>query len=638
MYEITVDLETTANGPGNSPEAHYPANKILWTGWKLSGQPAVHTLKGGTEQLMDDITDAMALGEVVLIGHNLKFDLKYLMRYDPGFPWHKLNYHCTMYEDYLASGHERKFTGLEALCSMHNVKYKKSLDLGALIKSGIKMEDIPDSDLVPYLEDDVSSTMQCYRSQVDKNMGGLAQVEAYTGHIPALAAIELNGLALDVPAAQAAMKVSVIEEDIWETVLWDIVSDCLEWSDGVPLAPKDLNFTAPRTISYLLTGYPQAGLTKRVKRNIVRKPQVVSMLTNGQVASVWGQKTPTHLGYPLSKFEMERIMRCGGKAGTLIEALRKFRDQKKLTSTYYGPFLEEAKTQPSVHPKLNVSQTSTGRLSSSKPNGQNMPPAARNLFKSTEGLLMEIDFKQLEIVALAYLSGCQSLLFDVIHGEDIHYNSGKNVMGWKTVADMDEKSRKIVKGVNFGLIYGGGAKGIAASTGQDQKLIKQLIKSFYDRYPGVRTWQNDVYTQVVGSMKPNGHRDGEQTYHSYYNDPKSQRKYHFVEGPAPGWVRAKTGRGFSFKPTETKNYPVQGFAGGDIVMRALGELYEMLQYCSQDNNTKLRMTVHDSILVDTDMTEADLTSLMESVCLRIRQHYGLPFDLQFDITTGTNWR
>lgn len=637
MYEIVVDLETTANGPGNSPEAHYPANKILWTGWQTNSQ--TYTEKGDCVGLLDDLSCLLKSGDVTLIGHNLKFDLKYLMRYDPGFPWHKLNYHCTMYEDYLASGHERKFTGLEALCSLHNVPYVKSLDLGALIKSGIKMEDIPDSDLEPYLKDDVLSTAKIFRSQKDVIFNGVKPLrEAYTGHIPALADIELNGLALDVPEAQAAMKASVLEEEIWETSVWDRVQDCLEWSDGVPLAPKDLNFTAPRTISYLLTGCPSAGLTKRVKRNIVWKPSRGPSLPAYQISSVWGNKKPTHLGYPLSKFEMERIVRIGGDAGALVEALRKFRDQKKLTSTYYGPFLEEAKTQPSVHPKLNISQTSTGRLSSSKPNGQNMPEMARNLFKSTEGQLMEIDFKQLEIVALAYLSGDVTLIKDIQNGEDIHFNSGRGVMGWKTIADMDEKSRKIVKGVNFGLIYGGGAKGIAHSTGQDQKLIKALIKAFYDRYPGVRTWQNNVYTSVVGDMKPNGHRDGEQTYHSYYNDPKSQRKYHFVEGPAPGWVRAKTGRGFSFKPTETKNYPVQGFAGGDIVMRALGELWEIFKGRRCYENTKLRMTVHDSILVDTDLEEADIEDAMARVCLRIKQHYQLPFNLQFDITTGTNWR
>jgi len=349
-------------------------------------------------------------------------------------------------------------------------------------------------------------------------------------------------------------------------------------------------------------------------------------------------KTPTHLGFPLSRLEMEKIIRIGGDAGVLIEALRKFRDQKKLTSTYFGPFLEEAKTQPSVHPKLNISQTGTGRLSSSKPNGQNMPEMARILFKSTEGLLMEIDFKQLEIVALAYLTGDKQLTADIVNGEDIHFNSGKDVMGWKTIADMDETSRKIVKGVNFGLIYGGGAKGISISTGQDQGLIKKLIKAFYDRYPGVAAWQKTVYTEVVKNMLPNGHIGGEQTYHSYYNDPKSQRKYHFVEGPAPGWVRAKTGRSYSFKPTETKNYPVQGFAGGDIVMRALGELWYLLQYRHQADNTKLRMTVHDSILIDTGRPQQEIEELMRVVCLKIRTHYGLPFDLQFDIKTGTNWR
>jgi len=167
MYEITVDLETTANGgtDGLSPEAHYLNNKVLLCGYKVdTGDVKIDVTCANLIRRMTTMLDAGS--DIRLIGHNLKFDLKYLMRDYPDFLWEKLDYHCTMYTDYRESGHKNKFTSLEDLCTAHGITYKKSLNLGALIKSGIKMEDIPRSDLEPYLIDDVNYTNQCYDTQL----------------------------------------------------------------------------------------------------------------------------------------------------------------------------------------------------------------------------------------------------------------------------------------------------------------------------------------------------------------------------------------------------------------------------------------------------------------------------------------
>ncbi len=630
MYEITVDLETTVNGgtEGDSPEAHYPQNKVLLCGYKI-GSGRVH-VDDTCDELISDMDVILENGDIKLIGHNLKFDLKYLMRDYPDFPWEKLDYHCTMYTDYRDSGHKRRFTSLEDLCTDHGILYKKSLDLGALLASGIKMEDIPRSDLEPYLIDDVVNTQMCYIVQIRGTSG-----EIYQGHIPALAEIELNGLALDVPMAQAAMTMEYSNEVLHELDIWKVVDHFLCWDDGSILEKDHIKFTAPRTLSYLLTGEPAAGLTKRVRKNIRFSPGTAPLLTSTQITQVWGKKKPTNLGYPISKKEMERLEKLTGPVANLIKAVVSFRASKKLTSTYFGPFLEEAKIQPSVHPKMNMGTTATGRLSSSSPNGQNMPPQARELLHSTEGMLHEIDFKQLEVVALAYLSGDAQLIKDIQDGEDIHYNTGRHVMGWTTPSDMTETSRKLVKNVVFGLIYGGRAAGLAYQTGQPKKLIAQLIKSFYTRYPRVAEWQEEFYTMVVDKMKIAGHKDGEAYYNSNVTCPHSKRRFHFTERPAPKWVKAKTGRSFSFKPTETKNYPVQGFAGGDIVMMALGKLWGKI---SKYPKTKIRMTVHDSILIDTLLPVGFISSTMRDVCSDIATHYGLPFELTFDIKSGTNWQ
>ncbi len=634
MHFVTVDLETTANGGiKNSPEAHYRNNRVLACGFHEDGTTYINDT---TTHLVARLIDLVAQDEdVTLVGHNLKFDLKYLMRSHPEGPWNKLNYHCTMYQEYRASGHKHRFMSLEDACDMRHVPYKKSLDLGAWIKAGNKMEDIPKADLESYLEDDVVHTMQLHSAQIMN----AEYYECWQNHIPALASMELLGLPIDKALLMDRMSKAVVERDTHFADIWTYVTDNLEWSDGIQLVPKDLKATAPRTISYLLTGEPAAGLTKAVRRNIVWKTGHKPMLNKPQIHALWGNVLPTNLGYPLAKGKLDDVARMftSTAATNLVEAVIKFRAIDKLIGTYYGPFLEEldATGQGRIYPKLNMAATGTGRLSSSNPNGQNMPPEARNLCEASNGTMFEIDFKQLEVVGLAVLSKDPTLINDLMLGKDIHFESGKTVMGWTNPSDMTDKDRKIVKGVNFGLIYGGGAKGISLSTGTDVKIVKALIKSFYGRYPGVADWQEDFYTSVTSKLAVAGMEKGEQIYHSLVEDPTSGRRFYFKEAPAPQWVRAKTGRRFSFKPTETKNYPVQGFAGGDIVMVALTLLWERLYH---RESTEIRMTVHDSILVDTGMTETELRTIMDDVCAETMHIIGITVPLTFDITSGIYWQ
>lgn len=629
MIEITIDLETTANGGHKgSPEAHYANNKVLWYGWK-DGH-SIYTSKTGV-LFYDRIEDLLSCDiDIRLIGHNLKFDLKYLIRERPDIAWHKIDYYCTMYGEYRQSGHKYKFSSLENTCDRHGLPFTKGLDLGAILKSGLKMEDIPDSDLEPYLRGDVEATAELYHSHIMHP----SYDEYMHQHVLPLANMELLGLPLDVKLAQSEMIGLVKDERVFEADLFKFTKDKLEWSDGVPLKESDLKFTAPRTVSYLLTGEPAKGLTTAVRRNIVWKTGCGPMLTPTEILSVWGNEKPTNLGYKMPKSHLDELIKIP-TAASYMAALIDYRRVSKMIGTYFGPFLEEAKIQPTIHPKMNMAQTSTGRLSSSQPNGQNLPPEARQLFKSEYGQFHEIDFTQLEVVALAYLSKDIQLIQDIRNGEDIHFNTGQHVMGWMAPNDMKKKDRTLVKNVVFGLIYGGGATGLSHTTGQPVKLIKQLIKAFYSRYPSVADWQKEFYTDMTNLLKPLHLEKGEMIYDALVKDQTSGRKFYFKEGLAPKWVKAKTGRSFSFKPTESKNYPVQGFAGGDIVMMALWELYYRL--CDIPD-TEIRMTVHDSILVDTSMNSRMLDKIMRDVCDDLVKYWHLPFNLSFDITSGQYWQ
>lgn len=626
MIDITIDLETTANGPDNSPEAHWPQNRVILWGWVEPGGP-VRTGKNGGDlkQLLVDCVDD---GEQVrIIGHNLKFDLKYMMREWPNLPWPEFQYVCTMHRHYRLTGHKDKFISLEELAAYYNFPFTKGLNLGAIISSGIKMEDIPMSDLIPYLEADVKITRDIAYAQDGED----PMLESAL--ILPLADMELLGLKLDKKKATTLMTKLVTSEAILAHDMELFVATCLRWSNGDPVIAGEVKFNAPRTISYLLTGKPVASIMDG-KRTLEWKTGFKPLLRTSEFVKFWPGKMPTNLGYPMPAEKLQQIQ-AAYPTYEYITWVLEYRKVQKLMNTYVGPFLAKTKTLPTIHPKMNVNATATGRLSSSDPNGQNLPPVARELFQSTNGLFHEIDFKQLEVVCLAAITEDPQLIADINNGVDIHFKTGQRVMGWKTPADMKDDERTLVKNVNFGLIYGGGAAGLSLQTGQPKKLIKSLMDGFYARYPVVADWQAKFYKEVARNLKPYDIKDGEQRYHSYVTLPISKRKFHFVESASPKWLRIKTGRKYSFKPTETKNYPVQGFAGGDIVMLALVELHHCLW---DEKNTDIRMTVHDSIVVDSDLDVNDLTAIMDKICRKIEAVFNLPFELQFDIKSGKNWR
>ena len=493
------------------------------------------------------------------------------------------------------------------------------------------MEDIPDSYLLPYLDADVVATHELYIAQ--------GKEAPYANQVLPLAAMELAGMEIDKPATKQLMTTLSIDSMKLEKSLLACCDIYLRTDKGTAINTKLIKFNAPRTISYILTGQPAGGF-KLGKDQIVL--DIGPLLEPSIIVQHFGKLKPSNLGYSMSESVLTKVLATIPSsiiASLYIKQILEYRKISKLKNTYIGPILEKidpAYGTTAIHPKIHMVSTDTGRCSSSDPNGQNFPPQARACIKATHAWIHEIDFKQLEVLVLALLSKDPMLIADIKAGRDLHYETGKSVYGWQGRSDMSDKYRKIVKGVNFGLIYGGGAKGIAAQTGTSIKVVKELMTSFYARYTRVGEWQEEFYTMVANSMVPAGHVNGEQIYSSLVTLPLGGRKFYFKEKPSPIWLKKKTGRSFSFKPTETKNYPVQGFAGGDLVMLAIRLLYdEIKRHNLQD--TQLIMTVHDSIIIDSIYKAGRFKTIMDMVCSKIERVYRMPFRLEFDIKSGTHW-
>lgn len=218
-----------------------------------------------------------------------------------------------------------------------------------------------------------------------------------------------------------------------------------------------------------------------------------------------------------------------------------------------------------------------------------------------EGAILELDFSQLEIFALAYLSGDKNLKADLLSGQDLHGISATMLFG----PQYTKEQRKIAKQLSFQLQYGAGAKSMAARNGIPVPVAQKFIDNYYGRYSGVKKFHDKLLSEVEKGRATNGMTRTPKGLPAGISTIKSKtgRMYTFTEQDAPDWMReAKWGRAAkstSFSPTQIKNYPVQGFATGDIVPMVIGKLFRELRSDRNfDGKVLLINTVHDSVVFD----------------------------------------
>lgn len=316
-----------------------------------------------------------------------------------------------------------------------------------------------------------------------------------------------------------------------------------------------------------------------------------------------------------------------------------------------------------IHHNLNHTNTVTTRLTSDKPNLQNIPRSGtsevKKLFMSRwgkDGEMIEIDYSQLEIVIQGLLSKDKQLIKDLIAKVDFHckrvaakfnvtYEQAVKLCKDETGEDFVLwKSRRTgCKEFSFQRAYGAGAAKIALTTGMAVEEIKTMIKLEEAMYPGIIKFNADVESKVKKSSKPfkDFTRGGKIYYKGYYTAPTGTR-YSFRTYDAPDWLQDK-GIDQNFMPTEMKNYPVQG-TGGEVVQIVLGKLWR--HFVKMDNYNKRALlcnTVHDCVWADskkevTKEVAKDMKRIMEDVPKYLKELYGLecPVPFPVEVETGPN--
>ena len=276
----------------------------------------------------------------------------------------------------------------------------------------------------------------------------------------------------------------------------------------------------------------------------------------------------------------------------------------------------------------------------------------RSCFKSRfkDGLIVEADFAQLEVAALAFRSGDETLNDDIRKELDMHLVSASWVSGidydqlkqrYDDGDPMVKSMRTAAKQPRFELQYGAGYKTIARNNKWTDKKAKEYIARYYKRYPGVKNWQDYVAARVEGNKQPavgffDPLKDGQ--WISHYECPHTHRRYVFKSYKS-AWKADQT-----FSPTQMKNYPVQGFATADFVPTMLGALMHEIYLVQLERNVLTINTIHDSILLDVDSDHKEIAyELINEVFDRSHEIMRSVFDcdidvpLRYSIKSGSNW-
>jgi len=337
-----------------------------------------------------------------------------------------------------------------------------------------------------------------------------------------------------------------------------------------------------------------------------------------------------------------------------VQRLRELRTISKEQSGYYDSIPALITLDNCIHQTINTCATATGRLSQKEPNLQNTSGGStsnvKRIFTSrwgVNGRIVEADYSQLEVIALAYLSQDKQLMEDIITGTDLHQIAHDKVVKYMDATLSSKEQRRQVKSVNFGLIYRGGAKTLAVQSGLPVEVAKKIIASFYNRYPDIKMWQHKVKKEVEANRKGSilhtarGYPAGI----SQYTSPTG-RKYTFREYDAPMWLRRTTGQDVCFSTTQMCNYPVQGLATGDIVPMVIGILFKKLKVDERLRDKCLMInTVHDSIVFDIHidiLKEAVpiIKEVMEAAPEYLKSIFDIDFNLplSIEVTAGYNWK
>ncbi len=392
--------------------------------------------------------------------------------------------------------------------------------------------------------------------------------------LPVLAAMEREGLGVDTQvlatqSAELGAEIDAMVEKIYAA------------------AGEKFNLDSPQQLSHILfevLELPTQGL-KRTKRGFYS--------TNAKVLADLAEKYP------------------------LVAEVLEYRERAKIRSTYLDALPALVKADGRIHTTLNQTVAATGRLSSSDPNLQNIPTRSalghrvRQAFTVPEGsVFLACDYSQIELRLLAHLSGDEHLVAAFNSGADFHAATAARVFG-VGIDEVTPQLRSRAKAVNFGIVYGQQAFGLASSLKIGRKEAQEMIDRYFEAYPGVRAYLDE-------SVRLAHERGWAVTMYG--------RKRHIRE------FAQRNKQLVAFGERTAMNHPMQGSAA-DIIKIAMIEVEKRLR--EEGLRSKLVLQIHDELDLEVPESELEVTSRLVRETMEGVAELKVP--LIAEVSFGSNW-
>lgn len=513
--------------------------------------------------------------QIEKIGHNLKYDLKVLLKYDlkvAGPLYDTMIAHYIINPDMLHN--------MDVLAETYLNYSPQSITelIGKKGKNQGSMRDVPLGQQMQYAVEDVDITLQL-KHHFEKELAEADTTELFkTVELPlvkVLTDMEAEGINLNVDFLKQLSitlnaDIAVLEKTIFEEV------------------GETFNLASPK----------QLGIILFEKLKLVDKPKKTK---TGQYSTA------------------EDILSYLAKGHPIVTKILEWRSLQKLENTYVSALPEDLnpKTQR-IHTVYNQAVAATGRLSSNNPNLQNIPirtPRGQEVRKAfiprdENHILMAADYSQIELRIIAALSKDTAMVKAFQNNEDIHAATAARVFD-VPLEEVTREQRSNAKTVNFGIVYGVSAFGLSQQTNLNRSESKELIDTYYANYPQLKQYIAD---QVNFASE-----------HGYVATVLGRRRYLKDINSQNGVVRGAAER-------NAVNAPIQGSAA-DIIKLAMIQIHQKIK--AENWKSKMLLQVHDELVFDVLKSEKEGFQKMVKTEMEKAFDIGLP--LLVDIGFGEDW-
>jgi DNA polymerase-1 len=541
--------------------------------------PLAHDYPGAPEQLdrdwvFDQLRPLLEDPRKAKLGHNLKYDRNVLVNHDI-----RLNgiAYDSMLESYVldstASRHD-----LDSLCQKYlshsNIKFEDVAGKGV---RQLSFNQVPLETASPYAAEDADMTLRLHRHFwprlcAQPRLRALFE-ELEIPLLNVLSDMERNGVKVDV---------SMLKKQSQELAgrMQEVESQAQQ------LAGEPFNMASPKQIQAILFDKQQL--------------PVLAKTPKGAPSTAEPVLQELALDYPLPRLILEH------------------RSLSKLKSTYTDKLPGQLNTQTGrVHTSYHQAVAATGRLSSSDPNLQNIPIRSeegrriRQAFIAEPGCeMLAADYSQIELRIMAHLSADEGLVQAFARGEDIHRATAAEVFA-TTPDRVSSDQRRSAKAINFGLIYGMSAFGLARQLGIERGQAQQYVELYFQRYPGVKAYME--------STRELARQQG-------YVETLFGRRLYLPD------IKARNVQRRQAAERTAINAPMQGTAA-DIIKKAMLSVHQWMH--TQGHDIKLIMQVHDELVFEVPV--AVVPSVTGEIRARMESAAELSVPLLVDIGSGSNW-